>query len=144
MTVGAGGELLARMYWSSIFQALSSHPPLPCGLRVPVTHSGNTATVPLLLTASIHTHMPIHTPAHTAQSATDKNTHTGAIVIKVLYHVSIQPPVVVSGAASSPRFQNVLKEKLNWTPFLFFFIYLFILLENSFFQLITRIISCEH
>lgn len=68
--------------------------------------------------------MPIHTPAHTAQSATDKKTHTGAIVIKVLYHVSIQPPVVVSGAASSPRFQNVLKEKLNWTPF-FYFIYLF-------------------
>lgn len=44
--------MLRCSYLSSIFQTLSSRPLLPCGLRVAVIHSCNTAAAPLLL--SVH------------------------------------------------------------------------------------------
>lgn len=76
MTRGAGGELHTRLYQSSIFQALSSRPLLPCGLRVAVTHLGSQQHC-AFITYGVHA-CP-HTPAHILymHPPTQKHTQRG-------------------------------------------------------------------
>lgn len=115
MTRGAGGELLTRLYQSSIFQALNSRPLLPCGLRVAVTHSGllqhsHSAFITYGVHACPHnctycTH--IHTYTY------KRHTHKEVTVIKVPYHILIQPLPSDSAVLLSVRFSNVSKERLN-------------------------------
>ena len=66
MTIGAEGELLTRLYQSSIFQALNSHPLLPCGLRVAVTHPGSLQhSRAAFITCGAHTCSHMHSCAFT-------------------------------------------------------------------------------